>query len=138
MNLSEFHKIYSFLNQKINVKNILNEVDVFINLYLGKKSDINQDERNERNESEINSYLKKAGLNRNIDSSDNEIIIENNISFNIINNIKFNDAFLRKKSGFSNMNYTYILSKDNQIKSRNNTIIVNDIDNINININNKR
>ena len=138
MNLSEFHKIYSFLNQKINVKNILNEVDVFINLYLGKKSDINQDERNERNESEINSYLKKAGLNRNIDSSDNDIINENNISFNIINNTKFNDAFLRKKSGFSNMNYTYILSKDNQIKSRNNTIIVNDIDNINININNKR
>ena len=135
MNLSEFHKIYSFLNQKINVKNILNEVDDFTNLYLGRKSNINQDERNE---SEINSYLKKAGLNRNIDSSDNEIIIENNISFNIINNTKFNDAFLRKKSGFSNMNYTYILSKDNQIKSRNNTIIVNDIDNINININNKR
>ena len=135
MNLSEFHKIYSFLNQKINVKNILNEVDDFTNLYLGRKSNINQDERNE---SEINSYLKKAGLNRNIDSSDNDIINENNISFNIINNTKFNDAFLRKKSGFSNMNYTYILSKDNQIKSRNNTIIVNDIDNINININNKR
>ena len=156
MNLSEwtelkshFSKIYSFFkpeNNDLYEQNILNENDEFNNLHLGKKSDLNDDDKNEN---EINSFLKKTGLNRNTDSPDNDII-ENNISFNInniMNNSKFinNEALLRKKSNFSNMNSSYIIPKEsnihlnnnninNQINSRNGTIIVNNNDNININI----
>ena len=115
MNLSEwselkthFNKIYSFFKSENNAiydKNIFNEIDDLTNLYLGKKSEINEDDKNEN---EINIYLKKTGLNRNTFYPGADIFNENNISFDIIkndcsNNNKFNEMDLGKKSGFPNM-----------------------------------
>ena len=114
MNLSEwselkthFNKIYSFFKSENNAiydKNIFNEIDDLTNLYLGKKSEINEDDKNEN---EINIYLKKTGLNRNTFYPGADIFNENNISFDIINNDgsnnnKFNEIDLGKKSGFPN------------------------------------
>ena len=156
MNLSEwselkmhFSKIYSLFKLdsiEISDQNIFNEnEDLNSNLNFGKKSDINEDDRADN---EINSFLRKTIVNRNTDSPDNDIINENNTSFNInnlMNNSKYNnnEAFSRKKSSLFNVNAPEIIQKDINTNSnkRNNTVITNEIninnDNNNIIINNE-
>ena len=139
MNLSEwselkthFSKIYSFFKSdstELNEQNIINENEDLNNLNLGKKSDINEEDKNDN---ELNSYLRKTIINRNTDSPE-DIINENNFSFNIKNIMNYsrlinNENFSRKKSNFFNMNTSYIIPKDNP--RRNNTVIINN--NINI------
>ena len=155
MNLSEwsglkshFSEIYSVFKKncdEINEQNILNEIDDLNNLNFWKKSDLNEEEKNE---GEINSFLRKTILNRNTDSPENDIANENNISFNINNVMNFskftnnNENFSRKKSNFINMSTSYIIPKENNVPNNNNNIIntnttnINNRNNSNNNINN--
>ena len=129
MNLSEwselknhFSKIYSLFKSnsfEISEQNILiDNEDLNINLNLGKKSEINEDDKAEN---EINTFIRKTTINLNADSPDIDLINENSSSFNInniMNNSKYinNEFFSRKKS--------FIIPKDNNKK--NNIIISND------------
>ena len=132
MNLSEwselknhFSKIYFLFKLdsfEISEQNILIENDdLNMNLNIGKKSEINDDDKAEN---EINSFLRKTTINLNADSPDIDLN-ENSSSFNInniMNNSKYisNEIFSRKKS--------FSVQKDNN-KKNNNIIIINN-DNI--------
>ena len=123
MNLNEwsqlkihFYKIHSLFkndnnNELLFEQNMINEnYNENDNYNIGKKSDINDDEKSE---SDINIFLKRHGQGRNTDSLDNEMI--DNISFNkhfIMNNN--NDA--RKKSNFFGKS-SVIMSKDTNYKT---------------------
>ncbi len=139
MNLSEwselkthFSNIYSYFKPYPNDLLEQNPIEN-MDFNIGKKSDLNEEDKNE---SEITSFLKK---NRNTDSPDNDIN-ENPGSFNInnlMNNSKFmniTDAFLRKKSSFNNTNISFIDTK-NQNTNLNSTLNINTNENNNNNIN---
>ena len=136
---NHFYKIYSLFKCDYNEEeqNIINENDND-NFNIGKKSDINDDEKSEN---EINLFLKKHGLSRNTGSLDNEVI--ENISFNKHLFMNNNNNETRKKSNFFGKS-SIILSKDTNYKTnpmslenQNYNIIPNEsiINNININNN---
>ena len=148
MNLGEwnqlknhFYKIHSLFKNDSNdilEQNILIDND---NINIGKKSDINEDEKSEN---EINVFLKKHGQGRNSDALESEI--NENLSINkhlLMNNINYD---IRKKSNFIGQR-SILMSKDTNYKTdpmslvnqTYNTIVnepvINNNNTINININ---